>query len=132
MSASNEPKSSEAGARAGDGGRRSSGAGECFGGPRGAWTFGLTDHYRFDVGFFDTLRLVLVDTAGARRVVRGQHPGGIEDRYPSWWGHAPAALPLGSKGTTCPRPPPPSVPPEEPSLTGSEKPPKAAGVPADL
>ena len=33
-------------------------------------------------------------TAGARRVVRGQHPGGIEDRYPSWWGHAPAALPL--------------------------------------
>ena len=31
-------------------------------------------------------------TAGARRVVRGQHPGGIEDRYPSWWGHAPCLL----------------------------------------
>ena len=36
LKASNEPKSSEAGTRAGDGGNLSSGGGECFGGPRGA------------------------------------------------------------------------------------------------
>ena len=81
-------------------------------------------------------------TAGcAARVVRGQHPGGIEDRYPSWWGHAPAALPLGGKPRPgagrarrhaplfCSRrprqppspPPPPPLPPRPPPTTSSTR-----------
>ena len=62
-------------------------------------------------------------TAGARRVVRGQHPGGIEDRYPSWWGHAPAALPLGSKP-----PPKPVAPAGMPSFFAPPPAPAAVAV----